>query len=204
VVARDSNNRPILHHMWVGEIEALRARCQNGRYNDFNHYGKSMKGLPTLALVREKAAAVIGNKRDPYNMPWVVDWDRMAEETLVRKIVNRVGQTEQMAMAAKVEDAADAGERIHAEGWEELEIDPADMGVPMVDGGGETREEQVAASAAIRDRKLAAAKVPASAARSAGQWNDYDECLKDFEAQRERSGYGRVLAHPWRSRICWT
>lgn len=130
-VMAEHTGRRIFLFMDLSEIEAIRHRSQNGRAKQFKSFGHLLPGLPTLADVRAKAALDL-SLRDPYRMPWVVDWDRMAEKSLVRRMFNRVPQTDQMRVAAEVADAEDMGTQVVAPEMAELVFDPDDTR-PLVD-----------------------------------------------------------------------
>jgi recombination protein RecT len=119
---------------------------------------RSRKGFPekTFAELRHADLNSIPFKQ---RGPWITDPERMAEKTLVHQIFNRVPQTEQMAVSQAADDAAETeGVSVPlASGLEEiaLALDPA-LNVPMVDGGGDTREEQKASQQAVKVRKQTA------------------------------------------------
>ena len=144
VVADLPNERTEVLVMTLADIDRIRRR--------------SRKGFPDKTLA-ELCHANLNDIPFKERAPWITDPARMAEKTLVHQIFNRVPQTEQMAVSQDV-DSANESENPHvplASGLEEiaLALDPA-INVPMVDGGGDTRDEQKASQAAVKARKQAA------------------------------------------------
>ena len=115
--------------MYLSEIEAIRRRSKSG------------KGHMTFEQVRAVDVDAL-----PYRdrVPWVTDWDQMALKTLAHRAAKYWPQSSALLIASGIDNAADAGQPMPvAEGLENamMEIDPADNR-PMVDGGGESYEQQ--------------------------------------------------------------
>jgi phage RecT family recombinase len=150
-MADTKENRRVVDVMFLADIEKIRAKAKKGCYHDFDHYGKRCKGLKSLSEVREMADRELAY-RDPYNTPWVVWWNEMAEKTLIRSLYNRIPQTEQMALAQAVSDAENTGEAIEAPQMAELEIDPEDNH-PMVPQLTEAEQLQIGQHKAVEMAK---------------------------------------------------
>jgi recombination protein RecT len=94
------------------------------------------------------------------NSPWVKHWEQMARKSIIHRLCNYLPMTPELAKAQEVDDAEAIGAPMPIA--QELasvayDIDPADNR-PMVDGGGETREEQKAALAVVGAAELAKAE----------------------------------------------
>lgn len=142
--------------MRLDEIEAIRRRAKSGAGIPFSHYGKTMPAL-TLAEIRAKDPATMQFK-DPYRVPWVTDWDRMARKTIIHRAANDWPQSPELCTAQEIDTAVEIGapQPVAAELTEVLlAIDPADNR-PMVSGGG-TFEEQREAVKQIGAAELAKA-----------------------------------------------
>jgi len=150
--------------MTLAEIEGIRRRAKSGCAVDFqDKYGRSHKGV-TLAQIRQMDVATMAFN-DPYRQPWVTDWDRMARKTVLHRAAHDWPLSPQLLMAQELDVANDTGTTAPlAPGMEQIAliVDPADNR-PMVDGGGETREEQKEAAATV-----GAAELQKSALRKAG------------------------------------
>ena len=144
VVADLPNDRTEVLVMTLADIDRIRKRSRKG-FSD-----------KTMA---ELCHADVANLPYKERAPWITDPERMCEKTLVHQIFNRVPQTAQMALSQEADDSAESEDvKVPlAEGLEgvALALDPA-INVPMVDGGGDTREEQKASQQAVRKRKEAA------------------------------------------------
>lgn len=117
--------------MYLSEIEAIRRRAKSGRSN------------LSLEQIRSIDIESLGFK-DPNRTPWVTDWDRMARKTLIHRASNDWPMSVAMLTSHEIDTATDMGSPMPiAEGLEGamLEIDPADNR-PMVDGGGDTYDDQ--------------------------------------------------------------
>lgn len=132
--------------MTIDEIEAIRRRSKSG-----------CKSL-TLAEIRQKDVTTMGYK-DPYRVPWVTDYDRMARKTAIHRAANDWPMSSALLTSQEVDDAVDTGKPMPlAEGMAEVvrAIDPADDR-PMVDGGGESFEEQRETLKLVGQQELAKA-----------------------------------------------
>lgn len=143
--------------MTIDEIEAIRRRAKSGCAVDFTHYGRQVKGLK-LADIRAFDVATMPYK-DPYRVPWVTDYDRMARKTAIHRAANDWPMSSALLTSQEVDDAVDTGKPMPlAEGMAEVvrAIDPADDR-PMVDGGGESFEEQRETLKLVGQQELAKA-----------------------------------------------
>jgi phage RecT family recombinase len=121
--------------MATHEIEKIRARAKAGCAVDFQHFGKTVKGL-SLADIRALDIAKLDFK-SPYRVPWVTDWDRMALKTVVHRAANSWPMSAALLTAQEIDVAHETGAAMpSAEGLSELvlQIDPADN-KPMVTAG---------------------------------------------------------------------
>lgn len=144
--------------MTLAEIEAIRRRAKSGAATDFQHYGRTVKGL-TLAEIRAIDPATLDFK-SPYRLPWVTDWDRMARKTIIHRAANDWPLSPQLLVSQEVDDAVDTGAPLPlADGMADViaAIDPA-HNRPMVDGGGDTYEEQREAVKRVGAAELEKAK----------------------------------------------
>lgn len=128
--------------MRLDEIEAIRRRAKAGAAVDFQHYGKTVKGL-SLQDIRDLDIEKLEFK-SPYRVPWVTDYDRMARKTIIHRAANDWPLSAEMRTSQEIDDAVDMGAPMPlADGMAAVvaALDPA-HNRPMVDGGGETFEEQ--------------------------------------------------------------
>lgn len=148
--------------------------------------------IMTLAQIEKVRKS--GRGTDMPNSPWVKHWEQMARKTLIHRLCNYLPQTAQMAVSQEIDDAEATGapmplapEIIEVE----AEFDPADNR-PMVDGGGDTYEEQREAvkrvfAAELEKAKRGAPITSGQQARlvAAGAHGRLDEALR-------RHGYTQV------------
>lgn len=178
--------------MTLEEIEAVRRRAKAGAAVDFQHYGRTVKGL-TLAEIRAIDVVTMDFK-SPYRLPWVTDYDRMARKTVIHRAANDWPMSAQLLTSQEIDDAVDMGAPMPlADGMIEVvaALDPADNR-PMVDGGGDTYEEQREAVKRVGEAELAKAKrgAPITSGQqarllAAGAHGRLDEALR-------RHGYTQV------------
>jgi len=141
--AKNSIGHTVVLVMSLADIERIRRR--------------SRKGCPdkTFAELCHLDISEIPYKQ---RSPWMTDPERMAEKTLIHQMFNRIPQTEEMGQSQEIDAALDdeRAPKPIARGMDQvyLELDPADER-PMVDGGGETRQEQREAQQKLAERKLA-------------------------------------------------
>ena len=141
------NGEHQINVMYLSEIEAIRKRVKAGR------------GQLSLADIRAIDVSTLGCK-DPNRTPWVTDWDRMARKTLIHRASNDWPMSVALLISHEIDTAADLGQHMPiAEGLENavLEIDPEDNR-PMVDGGGDTYDEQRQSAKTVGAVELAKAE----------------------------------------------
>lgn len=141
--------------MSLADIEAIRRRAKQGRALDFEVYGKKLKGL-TLADIRALDTEALSFK-DPYRQPWVMDYDRMARKTAIHRAAHDWPLSPELMISQEIDVANETGKPMPIE--EKLatvidRIDPADDR-PMVEGGGDTYEQQREAIQAVGATELA-------------------------------------------------
>ena len=125
--------------MRLDEIEAIRRRAKSGCGVPFQHFGKTMPAL-TLAEIRAKDPATMQFK-DPYRVPWVTDWDRMARKTIIHRAANDWPQSPELLTAQELDTSADIGapQPVAVELVDMMQaLDPADVR-PMVEAGDPTQ-----------------------------------------------------------------
>ena len=139
--------------MSLDEIEAIRRRAKSGAATDWQHYGKTVKGL-TLEQIRQMDVVTM-DFRSPYRLPWVTDYDRMARKTAIHRAANDWPQSPAILISQEIDDAVDTGKPMPmAEGMEEVAklIDPADNR-PMVDWHEQDKQEEMKANIERRKRE---------------------------------------------------
>ena len=142
--------------MTLEDIEVIRRRAQNGRGKDStDRFGKTIKGL-SLAEIRALDLDTLP-WNSPYKVPWVEWYDRQARKTAIHRAAHDWPLSPQLMISQELDVANETGQAAPLD--EKLamvidRIDPADNR-PMVDGGGDTREEQAATLAAVKARKMA-------------------------------------------------
>jgi phage RecT family recombinase len=144
--------------MTVEEIELVRRRAKSGAGVPFKHYGREVPGL-TLEQIRSIDPATLEFK-SPYRLPWVTDWDRMARKTAIHRAANDWPMSSQLLTSQDVDVAVETGAPMPlAEGMATVvaAIDPADN-LPMVNGGGDSFDEQRETLRIVGEKELAKAK----------------------------------------------
>lgn len=100
--------------------------------------------IETMTLSQIEKVRKSGRGTDNPSSPWVKHWDQMARKTLAHRICNYLPMSSQLALSQEVDDAEAMGAPMPLApeiAQVEFDIDPADNR-PMVDGGGDTRDEQ--------------------------------------------------------------
>lgn len=141
--------------------------------------------IEIMTLEQIEKARKSGRGTDSPSSPWVKHWEEMARKTLVHRLCKYLPQSEKLVLAQDVDDAEAIGAPMpFAPELAEIEIDPADN-LPMVDGGGDTREEQKASAQRVGALELERGKKgpPLTASQrerleQARQYGRLDESLR--------------------------
>jgi recombination protein RecT len=118
-------------------------------------------GLQVEVMLRKDIDRIRGRARgaDSPRSPWNTDYEQMARKTIIHRICNYLPQSPQLVTAQEIDDAEATG---HAQPLAPeiaavaYEIDPADN-LPMVNGGGDSFDEQRETLKLVGEKELAKA-----------------------------------------------
>jgi recombination protein RecT len=124
---------------------------------------KLAHGWQIEVMTRQQVNRIKGRARggDNPKSPWNTDFEQMARKTVIHRICNYLPQCPELVLSQEIDDAESTGKpqpMTPEMAAIELEIDPADNR-PMVDGGGDTYEEQRESLKIVGERELAKAGV---------------------------------------------
>lgn len=115
--------------------------------------------IEVMTLAQIEKVRKSGRGTDNPSSPWVKHWEQMARKTVAHRLCNYLPMSSELALSQEVDDAEATGQPIPLSAeiaQVEFDIDPADNR-PMVDGGGDTRDQQKQALLEVGAAELAKA-----------------------------------------------